>query len=260
MEPQWDYYFREIEGRAYRIDLDLALDVPAVEWPVFFRLTLPLLRPDSEGLSDDQEHDLLSATGDALGAALGSAGVQVGRRTGAGRCDFLFYLRHAAPDLIDLMPALDAYSGCQPETEAQPDPQWKQFQVLLQPSSLEREHMQDRHGWEALRARGETFEAVRLIEYWAYFHSQGQRSAFRAEIEALGYGWVADSNPPEGDDDFGIQFARDDIPVLATLQDATTLLWSLARRHGGRYDGWETEVVGDDHDHHHHHEHDESDS
>ena len=251
MESLWDDYLREIDGREYWINVNLAFEAPVAGWPVYFRLSVPLLSPNPAGLCEHAERESLSILGDALSSDLGVMAVHAGQRIGAGSCDFMFYLSQAAPQVEHFFATLGPYAGAQVQTEEQLDPQWTQFAACLQPSALEREHMQDRQGWEALKAGGEAFEALRPIEYWAYFHSHVQRAAFRADIEALGYTWMADSNPPEGQDDFGIQFSREDIPVLASLRDATTSLWSLARAQGGRYDGWETEVVGHDHDHEH---------
>jgi hypothetical protein len=85
--------------------------------------------------------------------------------------------------------------------------------------------------------------ALRDIEHFAYFPTPEARTAFIYNSLKAGLRLRNTSEPPEPGAGFGAILFHKDVPDERFLAQVIELLTRLAAACGGRYDGWETQVV-----------------
>jgi regulator of RNase E activity RraB len=240
MSKEWDFYPLQIEGLPASIFLDtgIAGSAPLKSHPVMGHLRVRMRQPREDGLSSQAEAQELFALEDAVTAAIAqdSATLFVGRCTGGGTRDFIFYTGDGAVFETSASTAMGAFPGYQFSTGARPDPAWRVYFDFLYPSPEAWEGIKNRRVLHELAKHGDKPEKPRQIDHMAYFGSEADSRAFIAQILERRF-TVRRGHPVTRDDGrVAVEFARTDRP--AEIHAITLELVELIRAHRGEYDGW----------------------
>lgn len=245
MSDDWDFYFCRVEDRPASIFLDLGVATAPIEsLPVMGYVRVRMRAPREDGLSGQLEFEALTTLEEALERLqLDSAVAYVGRNTSDGYRDFYFYLgaaEHWPQRVADVMHGFPEYEF---ESGTRNDPEWTTYFDFLHPSDEDRERIQNRRTCDVLEKQRDHLDCERPIDHWAYFPDRRSRDAFTAEAKTLGYRIEQLIEPEGGAHSYGVRLSSVGRPSLHEIDDLTLPLFRAARAHGGKYDGWETQVV-----------------
>jgi uncharacterized protein (TIGR01619 family) len=246
-QGNWNFYIKRIKDKPASIFVDLSAGKFKAGLPELLVVVIPLVAPDpAHGMSSKSEFQTLVALEDALIRALEPISARpVGRITSNGRRLFFFYApRTAEPDLSALKSQFPAYKFA---VGWQNDPAWKGYSGMLCPNEEEMQSIQNHAVLEALKKGGDNLSLPRDITHWSYFSEPAARDAFVDQIAAAGYrvtrtDEVAPQNPG-GSRRFAATYAKEGRVDPNSIDALTLELFHLAKRYGGQYDGWETQVM-----------------
>ncbi|MCH6484995.1 DUF695 domain-containing protein [Pseudoxanthomonas sp. LH2527] len=246
-EGRWNFYALRVDDQPASIYLDLSLadEVRVDEYPVMAWLRVEMREPREDGLSSQQEFDALVALEDRVVPLLApdGQGVYAGRNTSSGCRDFYFYLAHGDTWDARVDQAMRTSPHYRYQSGHRPDPTWSTYHEFLYPNPRTRESMENRDVCAALEERGDTLQQPREICHWAYFPSAVARDEFLRRAGAMGFSSRAPDRDDDGEQEWGAQVFRRDVPAYDAIDDICLPLYDLAHECGGRYDGWECEVV-----------------
>lgn len=246
-EGRWNFYALRVDDRPASIYLDLSLadEVQAETYPVMAWLRVEMREPRDDGLSSQQEFDALVALEDHVVPMLAGAGqaVYAGRNTSSGCRDFFFYVVQGESWDAQVEQAMRAAPDYRFRSGHRPDPTWNAYHEFLYPGPRTRESMENRDVCAALEERGDALLQLREIDHWAHFPSAGERDEFLRKARAMGFENRTPTRDDDGEPDWGAQVFRSDVPGYGAIDDICLPLYDLAHECGGRYDGWECEVV-----------------
>jgi regulator of RNase E activity RraB len=251
LSDDWDFYFGRVNGAVSSIFVDLGIrpEVPVEKRPWLLWVFIPLQSPTAEGLSSNSEGARLHEIGEALDAHVSVAcGAQlVGRITGAGRREFYFYGEEPGPLEEAVSQAMKDFSEYPQECGSSLEPDWDQYVDLLYPSDTNLQRMFNRRVLETLAERGDSHETPRQVDHWLEFPDDDARAACRDTLVAIEFKVESEFLSEEVEDEMPctLVVSRVDSVDSHTINGITLELARLAQQHGGRYDGWESPVVGD---------------
>jgi hypothetical protein len=264
MTDNWDFYFLTVDERpaSIYVDLDAKDQAPVTSLPNLAYLRLYMRAPRQDGLSSQEEFDILSAIEDSLTATLTPEGstdtAYVGRCTTNDRRDFYFYVAREEDWEARVAAALSPYPDYQFETGTRPEPGWDAYFDFLIPGPEDQERIQNRRVCMHLEEHGDALTEAREIDHWAYFPTEAARDAYLGAAAALGYVASLEESGDDGEDQgddtestegsdpaerYCARLRRVDVPGFGNIDEVILPLYRLAREHGGRYDGWETFIV-----------------
>lgn len=242
----WDFYFTQVEGKAASMYVDLGLHkrAPDRKLPFVAYVSLDMKAPRDDGLSSQQEFDILIAIEDMLRASLEDKGTRyVGRCTINGCRDFLFYVAQPDDWGTRVAACMRKFSDYAFVTKVQEDAAWSLYLWFLYPDEADLQVIQNRRVCDALERNGDKLIAAREIDHWAYFPDAGSRDAYVADARKLGFA-VRAVTCEEGDGGrYCARVWRWDVPSFDVIDEVTLPLFELAIAHSGSYDGWESPVV-----------------
>jgi len=128
------------------------------------------------------------------------------------------------------------------ELDVRHDPSHTWFQTELAPTDMEVETFKNRQLHQTLAEHGDRSEAIRQVDFWAYFASAEQRASFVNAIVSNGYR-ITSENAAEGAYAFGCQFAADSDVTPQTMATRCAFLRKEATGQNGDFDGWACPVV-----------------
>ena len=91
-----------------------------------------------------------------------------------------------------------------------------------------------------LREAGSDLSKPHEIDHWLYFPAQAPAQAVAKELAAKGFSSVSVA---KSKNEWQVKAHNRMVPSSAAVASTTKILESLAAKHGGEYDGWETQVV-----------------
>lgn len=122
------------------------------------------------------------------------------------------------------------------------DPLHSWFFTELAPTPVEIESSRNRQLHQTLAEHNDSAEAVRQVDFWAYFQSERQRTAFVEAITANGYR-LSKHSAAEGTHPFGCEFAADSDVMPETMATRCAFLRKEALLQDGDFDGWACPVI-----------------
>lgn len=246
-DGRWDFYFLRVDDQPASIYLDLSrIDVaPMPHFPVMAYVRIAMRSPREDGLSSQEEFDDLVKVEDLLVEKLTAFGaLYVGRNTSDGCRDFYFYIQvddgHWEQQVEQAMQASVRYRY---QAGARPDENWSVYREFLYPSPRALQSIENRSVCDALESNGDSMTMPREIDHWAYFPDFLTRDTFLQRARELGFEARACEAVKGEKIEFGAQVCRIDLPSFAAIDDICLPLYDLAVDCGGRYDGWECQVV-----------------
>jgi len=232
----WKGYATRDGNDLVSVLLDISMADTSVHpyFPTLVLACVPLRAPGDDGLESDEEFDLFEGLFDALDdMALQAGAMLVARRTWRGVREHVFYegIRRVMQGYPD--------HACQIETRE--DASWAFFLEAIFPSDINLRIMTDDHLCESLRDRGDDLVTPRRIDHSAFFGDEVSRQRFIRLIRASGYTIDGLLDPGGALEEYGVTFSGVGCP--SEISSIVAPLYGAAQNLGGRYDGWEAEVV-----------------
>jgi hypothetical protein len=245
MSDDWDFYFCRVDDHPASIFVDLGVSTiaPLSQFPLMGHVRIYMQAPREDGLSSQAEFEALNSVEDALESLQSEAeAAYVGRCTSDGCRDLYFYTRSGSDWEERVAGIMKRFPVYEFESGTRSDPAWTTYFNFLKPSDEDRERIENRRTCEVLEKNGDKLATARPVNHWAYFPNSSLRRAFSEEAQALGYD-VAELIDSGSEDEYGVRLTAVGLPSPELIDELTLPLFRAARAHGGRYDGWETQVV-----------------
>jgi hypothetical protein len=246
MEGNWDFYMCRLDDKPAFIflPLDLVKDPPLARYPHLFLVRLHFLHPREDGLSSNEEFDTLVAIEDSVQETLtaGQTAIYVGRVTTDGYRAFVFYT--SAPERCQeqVTQVMRGFAAYEYGTSTRPDENWNLYREFLYPPPKQFESIQNRRVLAALEKNGDPLTRAREIDHWAHFPGAEARDRYVQKARELGY--ALRPAGAESDGGFMARVFRVDVPTYANIDNVTWPLHEAAAEAGGKYDRWESPVIG----------------
>lgn len=246
MSEKWQMYLRQDpDGDLYILsDVGLLDEVDSVAPAGLFRVDLPVTSED--GYPDEIQDDTLNTIEDDLHPQLEAlGGLYVGRITRPGMRSLFYYANLTEAQVEVLVRKAEKRFRIKVGTYLGSDPEHLVYKRMLYPTPEEWSLIKDFGVFEQLGENGDERDEPREIRHWAYFPDRASAEGFAAEIKASGYVIhdIGDGPPDRPAKRMCIRFTREDTPAYGGFTSANIELRKSAERHGGEYDGWETEVL-----------------
>lgn len=249
MGENWDFYICNVNDVVASIYLNLGLreTAPERERPNLLWVWVQMKWPGEDGLSSNSEFDKLREIEDQMTETMKSRfeAVYCGRITTDGRREFYYYATLAQGLEQAVEGALAKFKGYEFECGSKPDPKWTQYLDLLYPSEETRQCMENRRVLDVLEKNGDRLARPRDVWHWIYFCTDTDRKDFLAAVVPLQYRLQSEPESEGKEYTKGICVVRFQSVKADEIDAAVTELFRLAEKHGGEYDGWETQMNPD---------------
>ncbi|WP_435921509.1 DUF695 domain-containing protein [Paenibacillus sp. DYY-L-2] len=242
MSENWNTYFTYIDDKpaSFLLDLEPWSGGGYETFVHLYRLRIILNQPDGNGLTSNQEANVLYELEDSIHDSLGDHYMFVGRVTTDGRRDFFYYTDSAdgsrLKELAEQNLGNYRYSIGFIEEE-EPGAFYHQF---LYPSKSDWHRMMNRQLVDKLEELGDRSEKPRPVQHWIYFNSEESRKLFKEKVQKEGF-HIEDQGMQENA--FSLRISRNDAVELHSIGGVTDYLVHAAQQFEGEYDGWETMVI-----------------
>jgi hypothetical protein len=245
MSDHWETFPYTIGERQVFITYDHGIrsDISDLPFANYTRYELTLRDPDERGLPRGDEFGALNRVEDRLVEEIGQArGVTVGRTTTDGRRYVLFYTQLDESIAAEIGRKVAAECNYEISLVYRPDLERSGYWNELFPTEDDWQVIQDMRVEGSLRKEGDSLFESRPITHWAYFQQSEERQRF---LDAVASAFEDIDLYETPDCERGIYTARlthTGLPDHRSMNEITLLLNREAKRVGGDYDGWETEV------------------
>lgn len=242
-QPQWNFYFTQIDNHIASIYLDLGLTqiAPVKEKKYLIDFTLQLQNPDENGLSTSEESNVLFEIEDKIMEKIeGEKCIFSGRITTNGYRKYFLYTDDFQAVIDSITEDMENSPDYDYEIKTTEDENWKTYLEELYPDPLNLKLIFNRAVVESLQKHGDTLEKPRNTRHWIYFENEKDREKFAKVVEKEGF---QVKNLKKENDEYGLMIERSDYVDSQSIDKLVVDLWHLADDHKGDYDGWETQVV-----------------
>lgn len=244
--PQWTSYISEtVDGREAEVVVDLGLQpvVPATGFHFQCSFFIRLLKPDSTGLVELKNPQTLKKIEENLVFQLGQVGaIYYAQVTSGGLRDYYFYFADTTQFRSTCKKLMASYPGYIYSLQIEHDPYWFNFYNVY-PDEYVLQIQSNANKLKELAELGDSLTQKRLVQHFANFPTERDRSSFETDIINRGYEVIGKGDNPGSDLKFGILFGRRHAVDNATIQQISLELVDLAMQNGGYYDGWECEAM-----------------
>ena len=247
-QPNWDFYFTELDGSQASIYLDLGLNriAPLKDKNYLLTVILTMNDPQENGFSSNGESEKLFKIEDKIADALIEPfnAIFAGRETCDGARIFYFYAPKNNGVKKAVKDVMKAYSDYQFEVYFEEDSKWKQYFKHLYPTNYEMHTIMNRRVVENLRSKDDNLSVPRDVDNYIFFKKEDLKKKFLKEAEKMGYR-LSSERTEEKDTEYPLSVRlTKQLPVTYhDVLDFTAELYDLAEQYDGVYDGWETKVI-----------------
>ena len=232
--PMFELWRRFEEDAPYDLVLDLGHgeDFPLRTHPWFFGVRIPLTQADEHGLPIPEEAERLNLVENRIREAVKARdGMYVGRRTGGGARDLLFYVDSKPRGLED---RLRMTVGTDILYISRPDPQWQGYESLL-PEPREWREMEDRRLLIEVIEEGADPEALHRLIHRVETPSAKGALALKGLFEKLG---LLECQVVKGSEGHTVVGTQECMLQLDDVHKVAWVLESRAPKARGHYLGW----------------------
>ncbi|MCM2315642.1 MAG: DUF695 domain-containing protein [Thermoanaerobaculia bacterium] len=243
MSDDWDVYFLGTEDGPVSFFVDLnARGEETPGRPLLCRVSVRLLAPSEHGFASREEDEVLFRLEDALEARLGeTCGAQyVGRATSGGVRVYFFYLPEGLKPEGTIRECLGAFGDYREKVALEDDPEWAHYFEFLYPDTASLQGILNRRVVQNLIDNGDQLHRPRRVDHWLYFADRASAERFQVQAKRMKFE-IEDLSPSGGE--WKLQIYRTDPVDQDSIDETTIQLCELVDGLGGRYDGWETEVI-----------------
>lgn len=242
MSENWDAYLQQTEDGPVGFFVDLAAEGPQASRPVVCRVSVRLLNPSEHGFASRHEDEVLFQLEDRLEAKLAEQcrAQYVGRATSGGVRVFFYYMPKSVKPESAIRECFRAFPNYREAVNSEPDPSWAHYLEFLFPDPASMQCIVNRRVLQKLTDNGDPLTQPRRVDHWLYFPDRESAERFLAQPALAGF---QTEGLMESDDEWKLQIYRTDLVDQDSIDDLTIELCDLAEDEGGRYDGWETELL-----------------
>ncbi|MDV2080637.1 DUF695 domain-containing protein [Marinobacter xestospongiae] len=206
------------------------------------RVQLPFKFPSEHGLSTNKEFPQLLAVDETLESEVtGAGGAYVGRVTVAGHRYFYYYVDFSEQKAADIVERVAAETAYNLKLQFNADEDKHHYWNDLYPTADDWQVVWDLKTMEQLRNSGDVDSVQREIRHWAYLPDESSCSQFSDWVSSEDYVLLVDCQFDE-EAGFQVHYRHVGTVQLADITGHTIPANRMARKLGGRYDGWETTV------------------
>ncbi len=245
-QNDWDTYVTSPNGKtpvSVMVNLGLSAKAPQRQRPFVIIIRTKLLFPDAQGQPDKEESVSLDSIENQLDRSLylHAGAIYAGRFTQRGIREFYFYALDTLDYIESVAQVMLSQGGRQWLCQAKNDREWTNYFQVLYPSPVDLERLQDRRLVDLLRKKGDALKEARPIDHYFYFRTKSTRESFLHDQRLTGFNILEmPDQPGDGDLPYLLHIKKTEIPDYHFIEQTLIPLWELARKSGGRYDGWET--------------------
>lgn len=249
-QEEWEFYFSNVDDKLGSLFVDIGLHkvAPMADKPNVVWVSIKMNNPREDGLSSQEESELLCDIEDALVGKIISKhnSIYVGRLTSAGDRDLYFYFGETTLYDKTISEVMVAYPKYQFDFGSKEDKEWGGYFDFLYPLPQQFQSIQNRRVIDQLEKGGDKLTKEREVFHWIYFKSNSDRVKFLEKIKNDNFSIVCkDSDESWGEFSHRLQIKRIDKVDQNSVDEFVIHLWKLANEIGGDYDGWETSIEKD---------------
>ena len=249
-QEEWEFYFSNVDDKLGSLFVDIGLHkvAPMADKPNVVWVSIKMNNPREDGLSSQEESELLCDIEDALVGKIISNhnSIYVGRLTSAGDRDLYFYFGETTLYDKTISEVMVAYPKYQFDFGSKEDKEWDGYFDFLYPLPQQFQSIQNRRVIDQLEKGGDKLTKEREVFHWIYFKSNSDRVKFLEKIKNDNFSIVSkDSDESWGEFSHRLQIKRIDKVDQNSVDEFVIHLWKLANEIGGDYDGWETSIEKD---------------
>jgi len=243
----WEFYLTNADGVIGSIFVDLGwkniapvADKPHVAW-----VSIAMQSPREDGLSSDEEINLLFALEDNIinNVTNQHDAVYVGRLTSNGMRQLYFYLGDTTNYKDTVIQSMSKYPTYQFDCGNKIDKEWDGYLNFLYPLPIQYQTIMNGKVIRSLEQHGDDLTKERMVDHWIYFVDENDMKNCISEIEKQGFK-VIDSYQNE-EKVYVLNVGRIDKVDYNSVDDYVLYLWELASKHNGNYDGWGCNIEKD---------------
>jgi len=239
-KEDWDFYMSNVDGAigSFFVDLGLITIAPVAERPNLVWVSINMRNPMENGLSSNEESELLYEIEDNIVNNIASRhdAVFVGRLTTAGMRQLFFYFGDTSGHEETITQSMSKYPEYEFEFGGKEDKEWNCYLGFIYPSPTQYQMIMNSRVIRNLEQNGDDLTKERMVDHWIYFESEDDMKNYISEIEAQGF-TVIDSHQNE-EKLYVLNVGRVDKVDFQSVNEYTLYLWELAGSHNGDYDGW----------------------
>lgn len=246
MRGQWEFYMCPVDDYLASIALDIGiseeLPLAGMDWLV--AVSVLLEQPVTGGFTSPEEYPILCEMEEKLASSVEKelGGVEVGRVTGGGTRDFLFYLPTINQVSETVESVMSGFSH-QYKIHQHEEPKWETYWEFLYPNPYQMHTIQNRHILERMIQQGDEPTISRRVDHFAYLPDEEKAKLFVAELEVLDEWQMVSMTFEEGKElPWAIHMACEQPIDLITMNQKCGRIFEEAYHLGGRYDGWGSNI------------------
>ena len=240
-EEEWDFYMSNVNDiiGSFFIDLGLKKIAPVIEKPNAVRITIYMQNPREDGLSSNEESELLYAVEDNLVDNIKNQhdAIFAGRLTTDGMRQLYFYFGDTADYEKTITQSMSKYPTYKFNFGTMEDAEWDEYLNFLYPLPSQYQMIMNARVIRGLEQHGDNLTKERMVDHWIYFETETDMQNYISEIEKQNFE-VISSRQNEDNKLYVLNAGRVDKVDYHSVNDYTLYLWELAREHNGEYDGW----------------------
>lgn len=244
----WEVYFTYVDNLPafFSVDLGYAEVAPLPDKPDLLEVVVGLHTADADGFPAEEEWGALEEIEDTLVNTL-EARLEaqfVAKTLNNGKRGLYFYTGETLllEQLMEEVAArFDTYSI---EYQVTEDPEWSIYNEYLYPDEEAMLKINNNRMLQVLEEQNDQAHIPRKISHWLYFRNEEDQKACARLLADEGFTVEALIKSEEASDfPYELEVYRDDKADEETITAVTSMLWQLATKYNGDYDGWETIVI-----------------
>jgi uncharacterized protein (TIGR01619 family) len=246
-QEKWEFYFSNVNDKLGSLFVDLGLHkvAPMADKPNVVWVSIKMNNPREDGLSSQEESELLRNIEDALvdKITFKHNSIYVGRLTSAGDRDLYFYFGDTTLYDKTISEVMRTYPKYQFDFGTKEDKEWSGYFDFLYPTPQQFQSIQNRRVIEQLEKGGDKLIKAREVDHWIYFKIEKDRETFIQKISNDGFSIVdKDYHKKLDETPYSLHIKRVDKVDQNSVDEYVIYLWKLANETNGDYDGWETSI------------------
>ena len=252
MTDNWGHYFCDMGGQTASIVFDdgISSEINALHHSSSLKLKINLRETMDNGLPTTVEGDRLATLDEKIEKSITEAGgVYLGRVTNKGARWVMALIGDGFEDIEERLQQLAVNAGYTIDLIIKQDPQKLIYWEDLYPTDEDRCVMNDVSLLHSLQQKGDIASAERSVEHWTYFNNQYEAKKFEGWLRGNGYAGTHIEKVKEGflsAPKWLVRSRHNGTMLLNDITRHTLAHLRQAKRLGGDYDGWETQVIKDE--------------
>jgi hypothetical protein len=242
---RWTSFTTETaEGNPAAVVVDMGLQsvAPAEGYLYQGSFLIRFLKPDSTGLEELKNPEVLWQIEDKLSTSIGrTGGLYFAMVTAEGYRDYYFYLTDTIAFKQICKTIMTDFPTYIHQTQVELDPYWfNYFGVFPDEYTLQIQYNEQK--MEELLASGDSLTTPRMVEHFSNFRTERDRDSFEKEVGWLGY-HILGKGENDGELKYGIIITKKHAVDRENVEPISLQLIDITMKHAGYYDGWECEPL-----------------